>query len=105
PRLSCSVLPGALDTLLYRRPPIGPAAGSRPDPHGMSGTHSRLGPPASWSFSARGTGVEFNRNHYFMAGVVFLLLGIQLRFVESYTLNESTTQALGSYFAASEQPS
>jgi hypothetical protein len=38
--------------------------------------------------------VELNRNHYFMAGVVLLLLGIQLRLVDSYVLNEQTTRVL-----------
>ncbi|HEV3344751.1 MAG TPA: hypothetical protein VG125_30525 [Pirellulales bacterium] len=36
--------------------------------------------------------MEFNRNHYFMAGVVLLLLGIQLRLVDSYVLNEESTR-------------
>jgi hypothetical protein len=38
--------------------------------------------------------MELNRNHYFMAGVVLLLLGIQLRLVDSYELNEKFTQTL-----------
>lgn len=38
--------------------------------------------------------MEFNRNHYFMAGVVLLLLGIQLRLVDSYELNEGSTRLL-----------
>ncbi|QDU97710.1 hypothetical protein [Lignipirellula cremea] len=32
--------------------------------------------------------MEFTRNHYFMAGVVLLLLGAQLRLVEGFVLNE-----------------
>jgi hypothetical protein len=40
--------------------------------------------------------VELNRNHYFMAGVVLLLLGIQLRVVDSYVLNEQSTKLLTS---------
>lgn len=39
-----------------------------------------------------GASVELNRNHYFMAGVVLLLLGIQLRLVDSYVLNEQSTR-------------
>lgn len=39
-----------------------------------------------------GAPVELNRNHYFMAGVVLLLLGIQLRLVDSYVLNENSTR-------------
>jgi protein-S-isoprenylcysteine O-methyltransferase Ste14 len=35
--------------------------------------------------------VELNRNHYFMAGIFLLLLGMQLRAVESYVLNEHVT--------------
>jgi hypothetical protein len=38
--------------------------------------------------------VDFNRNHYFIAGVVVLLVGIQLRMVESYQLNAETTRWL-----------
>ena len=32
--------------------------------------------------------MEFNRNQYFMLGLVVVLLGIQLRWVETYVLNE-----------------
>jgi hypothetical protein len=48
------------------------------------------------SFAAKRTGaaVELNRNHYFMAGVVLLLVGIQLRMVDSYVLNEQSTKLL-----------
>jgi hypothetical protein len=38
--------------------------------------------------------VEFNRNHYFMLGLILVMIGIQLRMVESYQLNEQTTQFL-----------
>ena len=38
--------------------------------------------------------MELNRNHYFMAGVVLLLLGVQLRVVDSYVLNEQSTRLL-----------
>jgi hypothetical protein len=38
--------------------------------------------------------VEFNRYHYFIVGLIVLLLGIQLRLVESYVLNEETTRWL-----------
>lgn len=38
--------------------------------------------------------MEFNRNHYFIVGVIVLLLGLQLRAVESYVLNEETTKWL-----------
>lgn len=42
----------------------------------------------------KGTSVELNRNHYFMAGVVLLLIGVQLRMVDSYVLNEHSTRVL-----------
>ena len=32
--------------------------------------------------------MEFNRNHYFIFGLVLLLAGVQLRLVETYVLNE-----------------
>lgn len=38
--------------------------------------------------------MEFNRNHYFMAGIVLLLVGIQLRMVDAFILNEGTTRLL-----------
>jgi hypothetical protein len=38
--------------------------------------------------------VEFNRNHYFMFGLVLMFLGIQFRFVEEVVLNERVSQAL-----------
>jgi hypothetical protein len=38
--------------------------------------------------------MEFNRNQYFMAGLVVLLIGIQIRLVDSYVLNERATQFL-----------
>lgn len=41
-----------------------------------------------------GPTVEFNRNRYFMFGVLLLLLGIQFRMVHSVVLNETGTRAL-----------
>lgn len=38
--------------------------------------------------------MEFNRNRYFMWGVLLLLLGIQFRMVNSFVLNETGTRAL-----------
>jgi hypothetical protein len=38
--------------------------------------------------------MEFNRNQYFLAGLVVFLLGIQLRFVDGFVLNERATQFL-----------
>ena len=36
--------------------------------------------------------MELNRNHYFAIGLVVLFIGIQLRYVQSYTLNEPTSK-------------
>jgi hypothetical protein len=41
-----------------------------------------------------GRTMEFNRNHFFALGLVLLLAGIQLRNVESFTLNERTSKFL-----------
>ena len=38
--------------------------------------------------------MDINRNHYFLAGLVLLLIGIQLRMVDSYVLSPKTTQIL-----------
>ena len=38
--------------------------------------------------------MEINRNQWFMAGLVLLLLGIQLRLVDSFVLNAEFTQVL-----------
>jgi protein-S-isoprenylcysteine O-methyltransferase Ste14 len=38
--------------------------------------------------------VELNRYHYWIAGIFILLVGIQLRMVESYVLNEDSTRWL-----------
>jgi len=40
--------------------------------------------------------VEFNRNQFFAVGLIVLLLGLQFRMFESFTLNEKTTQFLAS---------
>jgi hypothetical protein len=36
--------------------------------------------------------VEFNRNQWIMLGIVLLLLGLELRYVKAFVLNERTTQ-------------
>jgi hypothetical protein len=38
--------------------------------------------------------MELNRNQYFLAGLVILLLGMQLRMVDTFVLNERATQFL-----------
>ncbi|HEY2841537.1 MAG TPA: hypothetical protein VGJ26_20425 [Pirellulales bacterium] len=42
--------------------------------------------------------MEFNRNHYFLAGVVVLLLGLQVRLVDSFVLTSDTTRFLAQRF-------
>lgn len=42
--------------------------------------------------------MEFNRNHYFLAGLVFLMLGIQFRLVESFELNDHASEWVTSTF-------
>lgn len=42
--------------------------------------------------------MELNRNQYFMIGLVVLFLGMQFRYVESFTLNAKTTKALAEQF-------
>ncbi|HEY2826034.1 MAG TPA: hypothetical protein VGJ04_00410 [Pirellulales bacterium] len=41
--------------------------------------------------------MEFNRNQFFMIGVLVVLLGVQFRLVESATLNQKTTQFLAAH--------
>jgi hypothetical protein len=36
--------------------------------------------------------MEFNRNHYFMIGMILVFLGLQLRYVETYTLTKESSQ-------------
>lgn len=36
--------------------------------------------------------MEINRNQYFLVGLVVLLLGLQVRMVESYLLNEKASR-------------
>jgi hypothetical protein len=38
--------------------------------------------------------VEFNRNQYFLVGLVILALGLQLRMVETFVLNEKASRFL-----------
>jgi hypothetical protein len=38
--------------------------------------------------------MEFNRNHYFLAGLVILMMGIQMRTVDSFVLSSDTTKFL-----------
>lgn len=36
--------------------------------------------------------MELNRNHYFVIGIVLLLIGIQVKMVDSYVLNSAASQ-------------
>jgi len=38
--------------------------------------------------------MEINRNQYFLIGLVILLLGLQVRMVETYVLNEKASKFL-----------
>ncbi|MBX3420729.1 MAG: hypothetical protein KF752_04150 [Pirellulaceae bacterium] len=38
--------------------------------------------------------MDFDRNRYFMVGILVFLLGMQFRMVESFVLNETSTRAL-----------
>ena len=46
--------------------------------------------------------MEINRNQYFLVGVVLLLLGVQLRMVDTYELNAEATKILAKQSAESE---
>jgi len=41
--------------------------------------------------------MELNRNHYFMIGIVLLLLGLQIRLVDSYLLTEEATKIVAKH--------
>jgi hypothetical protein len=46
--------------------------------------------------------MEFNRNHYLVLGVIVFLLGLQLRLVESFTLNDHVSKFIAARTAGSE---
>ncbi|HEY1784848.1 MAG TPA: hypothetical protein VGG30_04835, partial [Pirellulales bacterium] len=45
--------------------------------------------------------MEFNRNQFFILGVVLLFFGIQFKKVESFTLNERASRLLNERFSGS----
>ena len=45
-----------------------------------------------------------NRNQFMLIGLVLLLLGIQLRLIDTFVLNEKSTQFLAQQKAKVEQP-
>jgi hypothetical protein len=48
--------------------------------------------------------MELNRNHYFAIGLILFFVGLQFRFVESFTLNRETTQFLAKKFKKEDEP-
>jgi hypothetical protein len=46
--------------------------------------------------------MELNRNHYLLIGVLALLLGLQFRAVDTFVLNEASTQFLAQQSARTE---
>lgn len=46
--------------------------------------------------------MKLNRNHYFAAGVLLLLAGLQFRLVDSVVLNEHATQFVAQRFSNSQ---
>ena len=48
--------------------------------------------------------MEFNRNQWFMIGLVVLAIGIQLRLVDSYVLNEESSRFIEERMNKSQNP-
>lgn len=48
--------------------------------------------------------MTFNRNQYFMAGLLVLMLGAQFRLIETFELNERATQFIAQRMNAWKQP-
>lgn len=49
--------------------------------------------------------MEFDRNRYFMFGIILFLLGMQFRMIDSFVLNESSTRALHRFAKRSQMVS
>jgi len=47
--------------------------------------------------------MELNRNHYFMIGIVLLLLGLQIRLVDSYLLTEEASEVVAKHMRKVKQ--
>lgn len=47
--------------------------------------------------------MELNRNQYFLIGIVVVLLGVQLRMVDSYVLNAPATKFVVEKFGSAEK--
>src|SRR5262245_16265708 len=50
-----------------------------------------------------GAAMKLNRNHYFFAGIVLLLLGFELRLVETFVLNQQASNVLAQQAGAPER--
>ena len=48
--------------------------------------------------------MELNRNHFFLIGMLLLFVGGQLRWVESFVLNDKLTQFLHQQMKAADAP-
>jgi hypothetical protein len=46
--------------------------------------------------------MDFDRNRYFAIGVLLFLLGVQFRMIDSFVLNETSTQAISRMAADSQ---
>lgn len=48
--------------------------------------------------------MELNRNHFFVLGIIFLLIGVQFRFVDSFVLNNETSRFVAERMDWKSQP-
>jgi hypothetical protein len=61
-------------------------------------THARMA-----AKTAARIDMELNRNQYFLIGIVIVLIGVQLRMVDSYVLNEPATKFVVEKFGTPEK--
>jgi hypothetical protein len=61
------------------------------------------GPSKPLDAAEAGRLMELNRNQIFLTGIVLVLLGAQFRWVESFVLNEKTTQIVAERMQQSQQ--
>jgi len=48
--------------------------------------------------------MDWNRNHFLLAGIILFALGVQFRMVETYVLNEPTTKFVNERIKAEPEP-
>ncbi len=60
-----------------------------------------MGYPRAFSFIR--CAMEFNRNQFFLTGIVVLLLGFQFRAVDAYVLNPRATKFVAEKFGSPRQ--